>query len=162
MFFQMLKMVAQSIASTSSPQRETCIKTSRVFKFNLLHKWLLNAFKKKNPLPQIAILDGMSIIFCQSYICLGQFVCHSNLLPHMSSLKYFFVLTLMSKCLCKFQEFSFTHGIFFFSVSYLQQYSIERQFNSCDSIPIISWIITKAKIFGCIKYWKVWKTTFKA
>ena len=44
MFLQMLKMVAQSIASTSSPQRETCIRASRVFTFNLLRKWLLIAF----------------------------------------------------------------------------------------------------------------------
>ena len=38
----------------------------------------------ENPLSQIAILDGMSIIFfCQSCTSLGQFVCHSKLLPHM-------------------------------------------------------------------------------
>ena len=34
MFLQMLKIVAQTIASTSSPQRETRIRASRVFKFN--------------------------------------------------------------------------------------------------------------------------------
>jgi hypothetical protein len=83
MFLQMLKMVAQSIASTSSPQRETRIRASRVLKFNLLRKWFLIAFCFKNPLSQIAIIDGMSIIFCQRCIRLGQCVCHSKLLPHM-------------------------------------------------------------------------------
>ena len=63
MFLQMLKMVARSIASTSSPQRETCIRPYRVFKFNLLRKWLWIAFCLQNPLLQIAILDGMSIVF---------------------------------------------------------------------------------------------------
>ena len=83
MFLHMLKMVAQSIASTSSPQRETRIRASRVFKFNLLRKWLLIGFFLENSFSQIAILDGMSIIFYQSCISLGQFVCHSKLLPHM-------------------------------------------------------------------------------
>ena len=80
MFLQMLKMVAQSIASASSLHRETCILASRVFK---LHKWLLIAFCLENPFTQIATHDGMSIIFCQSCISLGQFVCHSKLLLHM-------------------------------------------------------------------------------
>jgi hypothetical protein len=80
MFLQTLKMVAQSIAFTSSPQRETRRRVFRVFKFNLLHKWLLIAFCLENPLLQIAILDGISIILCQSCISLGQFVCHSKLL----------------------------------------------------------------------------------
>ena len=70
----MLKMVAQSIASTSSPQRETRIRASKVGKFNLLWKWLLIAFCSENPLSQIAILDGMNLIFYQSCISLGQFV----------------------------------------------------------------------------------------
>lgn len=84
MFIQILKTVAQFIASTSSPQRETRIRASRVFKFKLLRKWLLIALIcLENPLSQITILDGMSIIFCQSCISLGQFVCHSKLLPHM-------------------------------------------------------------------------------
>ena len=83
MFLQILKMIAQSIASTSSPQRETHIRASRIFKFNLLHKWLLIAFCLEKPLSQITILDGMSIILCQSCISLGQFVCISKLLPHM-------------------------------------------------------------------------------
>jgi len=83
MFLQMLKMVAQSIASTSSPQRESCIRAAKVLKFNLLRKWLLIAFCLENPLSQITILDGMGMISCQSYISLSQFVCHSKLLPHM-------------------------------------------------------------------------------
>jgi hypothetical protein len=82
-FLQMLKMVDQSIASSSSSHRETCIRTSSVFTFNLFHKWLLIAFCLENVLSQIAILDGMSITSCQSCISLGQFVCHSKLLPHV-------------------------------------------------------------------------------
>ena len=77
------KMVAQSIESTSSPRRETHIWASRVFKFNLLRKWLVIAFCLENPLSQIAILDEMSIIFGQSCIILSQFVCHSKLLLQM-------------------------------------------------------------------------------
>ena len=50
MFLQMLKMLAQSIASTSRPQRKTRIRASRVFEFNVLRKWLLIAFCLKNPL----------------------------------------------------------------------------------------------------------------
>ena len=76
-------MVAQSIASTSSPQRMTCVRASRVFKFNLLREWLLIAFSLENPLSQITMLDGMSLTFCQSGISLCQFVCHSKLPPHM-------------------------------------------------------------------------------
>ena len=79
----MLKMVAQSIASTSSPQRKTCIRASRVFKFNLLRNWFLIAFCLENPLSQIAKPNRMSIISYQSCISLGQFVYHSKLLLHM-------------------------------------------------------------------------------
>ena len=84
MFIQMLKMVAQSIASTSSPQRETRIRASRVFNFNLLRKRLLIAFCLENTLSPIAIFDGTSIFFSgQSCMSLGQYTCHSKLLPHM-------------------------------------------------------------------------------
>ena len=72
MVLQTLKMVAQSIASTSSPQRETCIRVARVFKINLTSKRLLIAFCLKNPLSQTTTLDGMSIISCQSCMSLGQ------------------------------------------------------------------------------------------
>jgi hypothetical protein len=82
-FLQMLKTVALFIASTSSPQRETHIRASRVFKFNLLRRWLLIAICLKNCPSQKTILDGMSIAFCQIWINLGQFVCHSKFLPHM-------------------------------------------------------------------------------
>ena len=57
----MLKMVVQSISSSSSPQRETHMRASSVFKSNLLRKRLLIAFCLENLLSQIAILDGMSI-----------------------------------------------------------------------------------------------------
>ena len=77
-FFQMMKMIAQSIVSTSSPQR-----ASRVFKLNSLYNWLLFVFCLKNPLSQISTLDGMSIIFYQSCISLVHFVCFFKLLPHM-------------------------------------------------------------------------------
>ena len=50
--------------STSSPKRETRIRASRVFEFNLLHKWLLIAFCLENLLSQIAILDEIGIILC--------------------------------------------------------------------------------------------------
>ena len=124
----MLKMVAQSIASTSSPQRGTHIRASRVFKFNLLRKF--------RP------------------ICVP-FQIATTYAP---SLKYRFVLTLMSKCFRKFQEFSLTHVTLFFSVLKLQQYPSEPQFGICDSVTIIAWIITRAKKFGRIEYWKVWES----
>ena len=122
MFLQMLKMVAQSIASTSSPQRETRIRASRVFKFNLLRKWLLIAFCLENPLSQIAVFDGMSIIFLPKLhkfrpICVP-FQIATTYVP---SLKYRFVLTIMSKCFCKLHEFSLAHVTFYFSVLKLQQ-----------------------------------------
>ena len=82
-FLQMLKMIAQSNCIHFKPQSETRIRASKVFKFNLLRKWLLIAFCLKICLSQITILDGMSIIFYQICISLGQFVCRSKLLPHM-------------------------------------------------------------------------------
>ena len=60
MFLQMLTIVAQSIASTSSPQRETHIRASRVFKFNLSCKWLSIAFCLEISLSQTSIIDGMT------------------------------------------------------------------------------------------------------
>ena len=83
MFLQMLKIIAQFIASTSSPQRKTCIRATRDFKFNLLRKWPLMAFSSEKSITQIAILGGKNIMLYQSCIGLCQFVCHSNLLPHM-------------------------------------------------------------------------------
>ena len=44
----------------------------------MLCKWFEIAFRLENPLSQIAILDEMSIIFCQSSISLGEFVCHTK------------------------------------------------------------------------------------
>ena len=93
---QMLKMVTQSIASSSSPQRGTRISLS--FWLSLL---------------QIAIFDGMSIIFLPKLdkfrpICVPFQIATT----HASSLKYFFVPTLMSECFCK----SLTHVIFFLIV----------------------------------------------
>ena len=61
MFLQMLKKVAYSIASTSSPQRETCIRASRAFKFNLLRKWLLIAFCMENSLSHCLPLFPISL-----------------------------------------------------------------------------------------------------
>ena len=61
MFLQMLKMVAQSIAKTSSPQRKNCIRTSRVFKFNLLCRWLLIAFCLEDPLSHCLALFTVSL-----------------------------------------------------------------------------------------------------
>ena len=69
MFFQMLKMVAWSIVSTSS-----LAYCASGFWLHFIWKILF----------QIAILSGMIVIFlCQICISLGQFVCHSKLLPHM-------------------------------------------------------------------------------
>jgi hypothetical protein len=155
----MLKMVDQSIASTSSPQRETRIRALRVFKFNLLRKWLLIAFCLENPLSQIAILDGMGIIFLpklHKFRPIG--VPFQIATTYAPSLKYRFVLTLMSQCFRKFQEFSPTHVLLFFNVLKLQQYPFEPQFGICDSVTIIAWMITRAKRFGRIEYWKVWET----
>ena len=94
MFLQILKMVAQSIASTSSPQRETQIRAWRVFKLNLLRKWLLIALCLEYLLSQIAILDGMSIFFLPKLhkfrpIC----VPFQITITYVPSLKYRFVLT---------------------------------------------------------------------
>ena len=61
MLLQMLKMVAQSIAYTSSPQRETRIRASRVLRFNLLRKWLLIAFCLENPLSHCLTLFPTSL-----------------------------------------------------------------------------------------------------
>ena len=89
----------------------------------------------ENPLSQIAILDEMSIIFLPKLhkfrpICVP-FQIATTYAP---SLKYRFVLTLMSKCFHKFQEFSLTHVTFFFCVLELQQYPFEPQFDICDSV----------------------------
>jgi hypothetical protein len=86
MFLQLLKMVAQSIASHFKPTERDPQKSIKVF--ILLRKWRWIAFCLENPLSQIAILVGMSTFFyffyfCQSCINLGQFVCHSELLPRM-------------------------------------------------------------------------------
>ena len=102
MFIQMLKMVAQSIVFTSRPKRETHIRASRVFKFNLLQKWHLIAFCLENLLTN-SYTWWNEYNFYQNWIKLGQFVCHSNLLPHMcQALKYCYVFTIMSKYFCKF------------------------------------------------------------
>ena len=62
-FLQTLKMVAQSIAYTSSPQIGTRRRASRVFKFNLMCKWLLIAFCVKNPLSHCTLFLVSLAIF---------------------------------------------------------------------------------------------------
>ena len=101
-FLQMLKMIAQSIASTSShkerPAQEHQGSSSSTYCASGF--WLL--FCLENSLSQIAILDEMGIIFCQSCISLGQFVCFFQIATtYAPSLKYHFVLTLMPKCFYK-------------------------------------------------------------
>ena len=123
MFLQMLKMVAQSIGFTSSPQREIRIRASRVFKFSLLRKWLLIVFCLENLLSQIAILDGMSIIFYQSCIILGQFVCYSKLCPLMHQTSN---IILFSHFCQSVSMKSLTHVTFFFGVLKLQQYLLSH------------------------------------
>ena len=67
----------QSIFSTSIPHNDTQIKVSEVSNFNKACKWLLIAFCFENPLSQIAILEGMTSDFCQSFMRCGQLVYHS-------------------------------------------------------------------------------------
>ena len=130
MFIQMLKMVAQSIASTSSPQRETRIRASRVFNFNLLRKRLLIAFCLENTLSPIAIFDGTSIFFFWPKLHEFRpiYVPFQIVTTYASILKYCFVLTFMLECFRKLWEFSITHVTFFFSVLKLQQYPLESKF----------------------------------
>ena len=137
MFLQMLKMTAQSIASTSSPQRKTCIRATRVFKFNQLRKWLLIAFSLKkshtnsytwwkdyNALPKLHKFMPICVPF--------QFAT-----TYVPSLKDCFVFTLVLKCFRKFQELFLTCVTFFFIVLKLQQYPFEPQFGVCDLVIII-------------------------
>ena len=91
---KMLKMIDQSIASTSSPQRETRIRATKVFKFNLLRKWLLIAFCLENPLFQIAILDGIILIFLSKLHKLRPICVPSQIATtYAPSFKYCFVHT---------------------------------------------------------------------
>ena len=69
MFLLMLKMVAQSIVSVSSPQRDTYIRASKCLQVQPIAKWLLIAFCLENTLSQIAIFDGMSISICLDVCC---------------------------------------------------------------------------------------------
>ena len=146
MFLQMLKMLAQSIASTSSPQRNTHIRASRVFKFNLIAQvafdcilfgkpTLTNSctwWNENNFLPKLHKFRPMCVP--------SQFA--TTYAPH---LKYHFVLTLMSKCFYNFLKLSLTHVTFFFNVLKLQQYPFEPQFDTCDLITIIAWINTRVE-----------------
>jgi hypothetical protein len=65
---------------------------------------------------------------------------------------------LKSKCFCKFQELTLTHVILFFSVLKPQHYPSKPQFNICDLVTIIAWIITRVEKFGCIALYKHLKT----
>ena len=137
-------MVAQSITSTSSPHRKTRIRTSRVFKFNLLCKWLLIAFYLENPLTNNYTRWNEYNFLPKLHKFRPFCVPFQIATTRVPSLKYHFVLTLMLKCFRKFQEFSLTYVTFFFSVLKLQQYPLEQQFGICDSVTIIAWIITRA------------------
>jgi hypothetical protein len=159
-FLQMLKMVAHSNASISSPQREIRIRASRIFKFNLSCEWFWIAFCLENPLSQIAILDKLSITFYQSWISLGRFVCHSKSLPHMHqvlnivlfSCRTVFVnskssrlhMSLSSSVYWKFGNILSSHNLMFVIWT------------------IIAWINMRATNFGCIEYRKVWEWSLKA
>ena len=69
-------------------------------------------------------------------------------ITYAPSLKYRFVLTLISKCFRKFQEFSLTYA----TLLEPQQCPFEPQFGICESVIIIAWIIMRAEKFGCIEY----------
>ena len=71
----------QSIFSTSIPHNDTQIKVSEVSNFNKACKWLLIAFCFENPLSRIAILEGMTSDFCQSFMRCGQLVYHLSMPP---------------------------------------------------------------------------------
>jgi hypothetical protein len=64
------------------------------------------------------------------------------------NIKYHFVLSLMSKCFQNLRNFPLHMSFFFFSVLKLQQHSFKPQFDICDLVTIITWIITKAQNFG--------------
>ena len=121
MSLQIFRMVAQAIASTSSPQRETPHKSIKSLQVQ--------------PIAQVAfdcILFGESLssnnytwwnehnflpkLHKSRQIC----VSFQNATTNAPSLKYRFVLTLMSKYFHKYKEFSLTHVNFFFNVLKLQ------------------------------------------
>ena len=63
MLHKISKIVLQFIFSNPIPHNDTRIKASKASNFNEARKWLLIAFCLENPLPQIAILEGMTSIF---------------------------------------------------------------------------------------------------
>ena len=155
MFLQMLKMVARSIAFTSSPQRgdphnnikglqvQTIMQV--VFDCILFGKSSLTNsctwWNEYNFLPKLHKFRPICVPF-------------QIATTYAPNFKYSFVLTLMMKCFHKFQEFFLTHITFFFSVLKLQQYPFKPQFGICDSVTIIAWIITRVEKFGCITLYK--------
>ena len=159
MFLQMLKMVAQSIVSTSSPQTQTHIRASRVFKFNLLRKWLLIAFcLEKNPLSQIIILDGMSVIFCQSCKSLSQFMCHSKLLPHMRQASNIIMFS------HSYRRGSLIPRVLPYTCHFLLR-CIETSAISFQATIRYLWFDhyhCESSKFDCIEYWKVWETIIQS
>ena len=85
------------------------------------------------------MLDGMSIFFLPMLHKFRPiYVSFQIATTYVPSLKYRFVLTLMSKFLCKVQEFSLAHVTFFFSILKLQQHPFEPKFGICDSVIIIT------------------------
>ena len=133
------------------------------FKSSLLRKWLLITFHLENPLSNSYTKWNDCNFFVPNLhkfrpIC----VPFQVVATYASSLKYYFVLTLMSECFRKFLEFSLTRVTFFFGILKLQQYPLEPQFGICDLVIIIAWIIMRAEKFGCIEYWKVWETIIQS
>ena len=161
MFLHMLKMVAQPIASTSSHKWDLH-KSIKGFKFDLLRKWLLIAFCLENSLTN-SILDGMNITFGQSCIILGQFVCHSKLLPHVCQTSN--IVLFSHSC----QSVSVNHRSSPLHISLsswvywnFNNIILSHNFDICDSILIIVWILMGVEKFGCIEYWRSRKQSFKA
>ena len=147
-------MVAQSIASTSSPQRETHIRVSRSSSFNLLRKWLVIAFFL-GKYSQIAILDGMCLIIYLTILHKFRPICvpFQIATTYAPSLKYRFRLTLILKCFRKFQEFFLTHVTFFFGVLKFHQYPFQAQFGIFVIRSLSLLVLSRElKQFGCIVY----------
>ena len=110
------------------PKDGDSLRASRFFKFNLLRKWLLilcfgkssltNSYtwwNEHNFLPKLHKFRPICVPFQVAT-------------TYVPSFKYHIVLTLMLKCFRKFQELSFTHVTFFFSVLEPQQYPFKPQF----------------------------------
>ena len=73
-------------------------------------------------------------------------MCHSKLLLHMRQASNIVLIPYSCQSVYISSRSSSLHmSLFSFSVLKLQQYP---QFNICDSVTVIAWILTKAEKFG--------------